>query len=43
MNEQYQLKKEEIKVMEDEYNKLLSSLEEESGRYAALKGEYTTI
>lgn len=29
--------------MEDQYNKLLTNLEEESQRYASLKGEYTTM
>lgn len=43
MRSQYQLKEEEIHVMEEEYSKLLETLGEESQRYSSLKGEYTSL
>lgn len=43
MNQQQFLKVEEIRVMEEEYNKILQSLAEENQKYISLKGEYTSL
>lgn len=43
MNEREMLKVAEVRVMEEEYNKVLMSLAEENQRYALLKGEYTSL
>lgn len=43
MNERYQLKIEEIQIMEEEYNKVLETIKDQNIKYSLLKGEYTSL
>ena len=43
MERRFDLKMTEFKVVEEEYNRMLVSIEEESNKYASLKGEYTSL